>query len=116
VADFDPIAAVSTENVNISWSADLDGTTVDPTNPPLTVQFAFPLSSGNPDRPARPVTWYPGSWLAGGLGGQGFIAQCLVGPDGGAVTLTAGQSYDVWGQILGTPEQPARFAGTLPVY
>jgi hypothetical protein len=117
---FQPISALSLVMVNVSWTSDLDGTRIDPTGQTagqaaLIVQFAFPLSSGNYTAPAEPVTWYTGSWLLGGTG-RGYIAQCLVGPGGGAVTLTAGQSYDVWSKITGTPESPAIFAGTQPVY
>jgi hypothetical protein len=111
---FDPIAALSLEEVNVTWTSDLDGTTVNPTTAPLTVQLAFPVSSGLPLRPAQPSAWFAASWLAGGTG-KGYVAQCLVGP-GGVVTLTAGQVYDVWSKILGTPEQPVKFAGQLAVY
>jgi hypothetical protein len=98
-----PVAAVSLEEVIVTWTSALDGTSVDPTGQTagqtlLTVQFAFPLSSGNPAAPA----------------GYGYVAQCLTGP-GGVVTLAAGKSYDVWSMITGTPESPARYAGTLPV-
>ena len=115
MASFEPIAAISPQYVNVSWTSELDGTTVDPTITPLTVQLAFPVSSGVAARPAEPVTWYAASWLAGGIG-RGYIAQCLVGPSPGLVQLTAGTSYDVWSRILGTPEQPTIFAGVQPVY
>jgi len=114
MAEFDPVAAVSLEYINIIWVTDLDGTSIDPTSPALEAQFAVPLSSGDPARPAEPTQWYPAVWLAGGTG-KGYIAQCLVGP-GGQTELEAGHSYDVWGQIIGTPEQPAKYAGTLSVY
>lgn len=117
---FKPIAAISLEEVNVRWASDLDGTEIDPTGQTegqniLPVQFAFPISSGNPQYPAQPVTWYTGAWLLGGTG-KGFVAQCNVGPGGGAVTLTTGQNYDVWCEITGSPEAPRKFAGTLPVY
>jgi hypothetical protein len=113
-----PVAAVSLEEVIVTWTSALDGTSVDPTGQTagqtlLTVQFAFPLSSGNPAAPAEPVTWLAAGWLLGGTG-YGYVAQCLTGP-GGVVTLAAGKSYDVWSMITGTPESPARYAGTLPV-
>lgn len=111
---FEPVAAISLEDVNVLWTSDLDGTTIDPTTTPLVVQMAFPLSSGDETRPSQPVTWYAASWLSGGTG-KGYIAQCLIGP-GGVVQLAAGQSYDVWSKILGSPEQPVKFAGQLPVY
>ena len=84
---FQPISALSLEMVNVTWTSDLDGTTIDPTGQTpsevaLTVQFAFPLSSGNYAAPAEPVTWYAGSWLLGGTG-KGYVAQALVGPAAG---------------------------------
>jgi hypothetical protein len=114
MAEFRPVSAGSKAYVNALWTSDLAGTIIDPTNPLLTVQFAFPVSSGDENNPAAPVTWYAGSWLAGTVV-KGFIAQCLVGPSGGVVALTAGVRYDVWSQILGTPEQPRDFVGVLPV-
>ena len=111
---FDPISALSAEEVNIRWTSDLDGVTVDPTTTPLPVQAAFPVSSGNPLQPAQPVTWTTGSWLAGGTG-KGFVSQHPVGPGTTGPTLAAGK-YDVWGYIQGTPESPKKFVGVLTVY
>lgn len=111
---FDPISALSAEEVNIRWTSDLDGVTVDPTTTPLPVQAAFPVSSGNPLAPAQPVSWTTGSWLAGGTG-KGFVSQHPVGPGTTGPTLTAGK-YDVWGYIQGTPESPKKFVGVLTVY
>ena len=79
------------------------------------MQIAFPLSSGNYAAPAEPTVWFAASWLLGGTG-KGYISQALVGPGGGVVTLTAGQQYDVWSKISGTPESPEKFAGVLPAY
>lgn len=115
MANFEPIAAISPQYVNVNWTAELDGTTIDPTITLLTVQFAFPVSSGVITRPAQPATWFAGVWLAGGTG-KGYIAQCLVGPSPGLVQLVSGTNYDVWSRILGTPEQPTLFAGVQPVY
>jgi hypothetical protein len=117
---FRPIAAISLEEINVTWTSELGGTRIDPTGqtpgqPQLVVEFAFPVSSGNQLAPAEPVTWYTGQWLVGTTS-LGYIAQCLIGPGGGQVTLAAGQSYDVWSKILGSPEVPAKFAGTQQVY
>jgi len=119
-SEYPPISALSLAYINVTWTSDLDGTSIDPTGqtagqPLLAVQFAFPVSSGSLLAPAQPSTWYAGSWLLGGTG-KGYVAQCLAGPGGGVVTLSAGQSYDVWCRITGTPEQPVIFAGTQPVY
>jgi hypothetical protein len=119
MALFEPIAAISLEEVNVTWLSRLAGTTVDPTGVSegstlLPVQMAFPVSSGNPALPAEPVTWFAASWLLGGTS-IGYIAQALVGP-GGTVTLTAGMTYDCWSKISGAPESPAKFAGSIEVY
>lgn len=120
MASFAPIAAISLEEVNVTWTSELAGTSIDPTGATagstlLPVQMAFPVSSGNPAAPAEPVTWLTASWLLGGTS-IGYVAQCLVGPGGGVVTLTAGLSFDVWSRVSGTPEVPAKYAGSLPVF
>jgi hypothetical protein len=117
---FSPVSALSLECVNVTWFSDLDGTSVDPTGqaenqPALPVYLAFPPTSGTYTAPAQPVTWFTASWLLGGTG-TGYIAQALVGPGGGVVTLSAGQQYDVWGKVTGSPEAPEKFAGVLAVY
>jgi hypothetical protein len=116
---FEPIAAISLEEINILWTADLAGTEIDPTGgtagqPQLPVQFAVPVSSGNFLAPAQPQTWYTATWLTGD-NIRGYVAQGLAGP-GGAVTLAAGTSYDVWSKITGSPESPVKFAGVQAVY
>lgn len=120
MAVFPPIAAVSLEEVNVQWESGLAGTTVDPTGqsegePALPVYFAFPQTSGNYRAPAQPITWFSASWVLGGTS-IGYTAQCLVGPGGGVVTLTAGLTYDCWSKVSGSPESPVKFAGTLSVY
>lgn len=117
---FEPIAAISLEEINVTWESGLAGTSTDPTGQApgqaaLPVQMAFPVSSGNASAPAGPATWYAATWLLGGTS-TGYVAQCLVGPGGGVVTLTAGLSYDVWSKVSGTPEIPAKFAGAQEVY
>jgi len=117
---FEPIAAISLEEVNVTWTSGLAGTSIDPTGategePALPVEMAFPVSSGNPAEPAQPTVWFTASWLIGGTS-TGYTAQCLVGPGGGVVTLTAGLSFDCWAKVLGSPEVPAKYAGALPVF
>lgn len=114
MSGFKPIAAISLQEINVLWNSNLAGTIIDPTVGPLVVQMAFPVSSGNINAPAQPVTWYAASWLTGTTI-KGWVAQCLVGP-GGVVTLNSGQSYDVWSQIQGSPESPKLFAGVQQVY
>jgi len=116
MASFEPIAAISGEQVNVSWLNELPGDTTDPTSPTagLAAQFAFPLSSGDENHPAEPASWVPGTWLASQPGYKGYIAQVTVGPTalGGVLQLAAGQAYDVWAQI-GTVR---KFVGPLKVY
>jgi hypothetical protein len=113
LVNFDPVSALSLSENNILWTSDLAGTVIDPTVAPLTVQHAFPVSSGDITRPTPPSAWFTATWLAGETI-KGFVSQCLVGP-GGAVTLAAGK-YDVHGKILGSPEIPVVFVGVLTVY
>ena len=119
--NFEPIAAISLEEINIDWTSDLAGTEIDPTGVSpgsmlLTVQFAVPVSSGNPLAPAQPSVWAAAAWLLG-ANVKGYIAQGMVGPSSPTgITLTAGQAFDVWGKILGTPSSPVKFAGTIAAY
>jgi hypothetical protein len=116
--DFDPVAAISPEMINIRWTSDLDGTRVDPTVQPLPCRYALPVSSGDVSAPAQPGQWYNGStWLAGGTG-KGYVQQCPVGPGTSGPTLASGTKYDVWGQVEGSPgeEQPMKFVGVLTAY
>ena len=119
---FEPIAAVSLQCINITWTSELFGTVIDPTGVTagstlLPVLFAVPVSSGNPLEPAQPATWYAATWLLGTTS-IGYLSQGLVGPvgEGGMVQLTAGMAYDVWGQVQGAPEIPKIYAGTQAVY
>ena len=119
VAQFEPIAAVSQENVPVTWTSSLGGAVTDPTAAPaFPVRFAFPVSSGDELHPAGPSAWFPGVWVTPGGGYRGFIAQCPVGPTalGGLVQLAAGQVYDVWSEIDTGTETKRAFAGQLGVY
>lgn len=114
LANFSPISAGSLENIPVLWNTRLAGNSVDPTT--SVVQFAFPVSSGDPLHPAQPVTWYAGSWMTGTTI-EGYVALCLVGPGaGGVVVLTAGVTYDVWSRVTGNPEIPQKFCGQQRVY
>jgi len=122
MAPFDPISSLSVEEIPIQWTTDLAGTEVDPTGQSpgstlLVVQFAVPVSSGNPLEPAQPTVWYTCDWLLGTTI-KGYVELAVVGPPGlgGAVQLTPGLAYDVFGKILGTPIQPVKYAGTIEVY
>jgi hypothetical protein len=119
MAVFEPIASVSVENVNATWTSDLGGTEVDPTTGPMPVRFAFPVSSGDELNPAQPVTWFTGTWLTPVAGRyKGFIAQVIVGPTslGGLVQLTRGGKYDVWSEVDTGTETVRKFVGVQAVY
>jgi hypothetical protein len=120
-SSFELVGAISLEGINVLRTADLAGTTVDPTGqaagqPTLSVEFAFPVFSGSVLAPAEPSVWYPGRWILGTTS-RGYVAQCLVGPNGCVATLTAGTTYDVWCQIVAAgSEYPVKFTGQLRVY
>ena len=114
MTNFKPVAAISTEDVNILWRAEIAGVAQDPTL--LTPQFAVPVSSGNSNAPAQAVTWYTGTWLAGSTIALGSVAQFKTGT-GGLFTLSAGTVYDVWSRLTGgSGEAPAKFVGQLRAY
>lgn len=116
MTDFDPIAAISQEAVPVVWTSTIGGVTIDPRTAPMVVQMAFPVSSGNPLRPAEPTTWYPAAWIAGTTS-RGFFAECPVGPSTTGPTLTAGLQYDVWSQVQAGPGNTVeKFVGVLSVY
>jgi hypothetical protein len=120
MAVFEPVASLSAENVNATWTSDLGGTEVDPTAAPgMGVKFAFPVSSGDELNPAQPASWFGGTWLAPTAGRyKGFIAQCIIGPTalGGLVQLARGAKYDVWSEVDTGSETVRKFVGVLPVY
>lgn len=101
------ISVLSTEYVNVQVTAELGGTSIDPTG--LTVQMAF-TSPG-----VGPVSgdWKSATWVANTTT-PGHFAQCLVGPSGGA-SLAAGK-YDVWVKIASSPEVPVKPAGKLEIF
>ena len=100
------ISAQSTEYLRVSVIASVNGTLIDPG----ADSVAFAVVSGVPG-----VTdWLAGSWESGHSAATGGVARILVGPTGGAKTLTAGQ-YDVWIKITDSPEVPIRKVAALQV-
>lgn len=99
------IDALSTDYIQALVKASVKGQAVNPTGD--TVQMAF-VAVG-----AKPGTgdWKTGSWdsPAPGL----YLAQCLVGPNGGTITLTANITYDVYVKIYDNPETPVINCGQL---
>lgn len=101
------IASTSTEFVQARIPAPVkNGVAVDPTSD--AVKMAFIVGTALPGV----SDWKSASWDNPGDGT--YIAQCLVGPTGGTVTLTVA-TYQVWVQITDNPEQPVIPAGTLVV-
>ena len=113
--NFDPISALSPENVNVNWDSHFAGLEIDPTQAPLAVTMAFPVSSLNVLSPTQPVTFYTATWYTG-TSVKGWIAYVTVGPGTTGPTLISGTTYDVWSQLHGTPDSPVKFVGQLRVY
>ncbi|MFE4857361.1 hypothetical protein [Streptomyces sp. NPDC056670] len=94
------LAATSTEYVKVGVVATAGGSTVDLGTPP---KMAF--LAGNAD----PVNgnWHAAEWHSGS-------ARILVGPDGGALTLTPG-TYWVWTTWEAGAESPVYRSGRIRV-
>lgn len=94
------LAASSTEYIKVTVAATVDGSPVTLTNPP---KMAF--LAGNSD----PATgeWHTAEWHSGN-------ARIMVGPDGGALTLTPG-TYWVWATWDAGAEAPVYRSGRLHV-
>jgi hypothetical protein len=76
-------------------------------NPTLdTVQMAFVEVGGEP----ASGDWHTGSWTTAPDGS--YLAQCLVGPSG--VALTRGV-YATWIKVTDSPEVPVDEVGTLQI-
>lgn len=99
------LSHLSLEYVKVPVAVTIAGVVHDPHLD--VVKMAFPA------RGVSPVSgdWKTASWEVDGAGG--WQAICLVGP-AGAITLTAG-SYDVWIQIIDSPEIPERKVGILDI-
>lgn len=98
------LAATSTEYVRVTAVSQAAGSTITPAVPP---KFAF-LPTSTSDNPVA-EDWTDGEWNAP-------WARIMVGPNGGALTLTAGE-YSVWLTWTAGAETPVyRTGGTLTVY
>lgn len=97
------LSVLSTEYVKYEVTAAVLGIPYQPTSD--VVQFAFPATGANPS------TWFTGSWE---IVGAHYLARILVGPSGGATSLTVG-SYDVYIKITDSPETVVRKVGTLTI-
>lgn len=100
------ISAASTEYVQVIVSAKESGAAVNVST--ATVTMGFSATSAVP-------TWRTASWDTDATTDPDtYRAQCLVGPDGGVETLTAGL-YNVWVKVVDSPETVIRKAGQLRV-
>lgn len=97
------LAATSTEYVRVTATSQAAGSVITPAAAP---KFAF-LPASNSGNPAVD-DWTDGEWNAP-------WARIMVGPNGGAVTLTAGE-YSVWLTWTAGTETPVYRSGTLTVY
>ena len=84
-----------------------------------SVYFAFigPFADANFAKEATvtsATTFYAGSWGSSSQYPPYYTAQCLIGPDGGIVSLGVG-TYAVWIKIAADPETPILLSGPLIV-
>lgn len=105
------ISSVSLEYVLVPVGVKVGGVAVDPTAD--VVEMAFLADGMTPG----PSDWKSASWeVTVGSGGAAntYAAKCLVGPNGGTITLAPG-GYSVWVHLVDNPEQPTRLVGPLRV-
>lgn len=100
------ISSFSTEYLQVPIQAVVNGAPYNPTSDSVFMAFV-PSGSTN-----YPVTWFQGSWSTTVQGT--FLAQCLLGPGAGGVTLPAGM-YTVWVKINDSPEVPIKPVGTVQI-
>lgn len=103
------VSSIATTYIRVPVYADNLGVQVNPTG--YTVNMAFIAAIAN----VAPVSgdWKTASWNTTAQGG--YVAQCLVGPSGGTMTLTAGTTYNVWIQIIANPETFVANTGQIQV-
>lgn len=82
------------------------GMSFNPTS--CTVNFAF---ISGPTQPQQ-QDWIAGSWVAESYP---YVAQVLVGPNNGGLTLSQG-SYQIWVQVISSPQVPVMQVGTIEIY
>jgi hypothetical protein len=103
------ISSQATTYVRIPVYADNGGVQVNPTSYAVNLAFIPVISNSAPLN----TDWKTGSWTTTAQGG--YVAQCLVGPSGGQITLTNGTTYNVWLQILANPETFVANTGQIQV-
>lgn len=97
------IAATSTEYLHVGISISIAGNPIASAQPP---SLAI-LAASRTDNPTV-EDWLTGEWA-------GQQARILVGPNGGATTLTPGR-YKVWVQFTAGAESPVIRSGLITVY
>jgi hypothetical protein len=101
------IPSLSTEPIQVSVSATVNGSAINLTSD--TVQFAF-TSGVSPG----PTDWHNGTWEALSYAGSTvYIAECQIGP-GSAVPLAVG-TWTVWVKVIDNPDVPVRQVGLLQI-
>lgn len=99
------LAAVSTEFITANITAMMGGVGINPTSYP--VNFAFTTTSE-----PQAGQWHAGTWATNSAP---YIAQILVGPANGALSLPVG-NYQIWVEIVTSTQVPVLQIGTLTVY
>lgn len=103
------VSSTATTYIRVPVYADNGGVQVDPTAYSVNMAFIPVISNSAPGL----SDWKTGSWTTTAQGG--YVAQCLVGPSGGTISLTAGTTYNVWIQILANPETFTANTGQLQI-
>lgn len=99
-------SSLATMQVQVPITARVNGDlSYDPTGD--AVQMAFIIGAAKP----AAADWHAGTWTTDP--GPEYLAQCLVGPNGGVV-LDPG-TYQIWVKITDNPEQPVIQAGQLVI-
>lgn len=104
------VSRASTEYIRVPMASERSGAPYDPTGD--TVQMAFLTGAGPPES----GDWKTASWDTDSTTyPPTYRAQCLIGPAGGTVTLTAGV-YSVWVKVTDSPEVPVKRAGQIKIF
>jgi hypothetical protein len=104
------LSSLSTVYVQVPVEATVNGISdYNPTGDPVLLAFLPPgTNPGVSD-------WKPGSWQSvAATSGTVFLAQCLIGPGTGGVTLTPG-TYRIWVKVTDNPEIPVDDVGILQI-
>lgn len=102
------LSALSTAYQAVTVEETVSGLPTDPTG--NAVAFAFVLGRTDP----TDDDWHDGVWDTEAVNGQ-YFANILVGPDGGAVTLTPG-NWTMWVKVTDDPQTFIGQSGTVNVY